>query len=158
MKPITVRLSFTPPRTTAQQKGERIVGRHILHYKKRGVKEAERVFLALLAPCRPPLPYDGPLGLDVVVEWPWRSSETAKRRALGKAWHDTKPDLSNWIKIFEDCLVTSGYLVNDSRISRLRVSKLWGDTPGVRFTLWVLESDDARNMGLETLDSTSAPA
>ncbi len=67
--PICFKLDMLPPRTTSQQKGERIVGKgknaYIHHYQKAKVKSAQNEYIARLLPHRPKEPIKGPVRMTV---------------------------------------------------------------------------------------------
>jgi len=124
-----------PPRVTAQQKGACRTPAGIRFFKKRPVQQAEHTLLALLRPFAPAAPLAGPLRLGVDWRMPWRKSETKARRAAGARWCDVRPDLSNMIKLLEDCLTTLRFWEDDSQVCDVRLTKRWAGNPGM--TVWV---------------------
>lgn len=131
-------LPHDPPKMTAQQKGVRVVGKRAIHYKKAALREIEDRFLEWLAPYAPEKPLVGACSLHVSWTYRWRERDltpTGKKRApiAGKLWVpcDTRPDCSNIVKLFEDCMTKAGFFKDDSQVADLRVVKGWGDMPGI---------------------------
>ena len=114
------------PTTTAQQKGERIVGGRIVHYDREGVSEAKELFLAHLLTRKPdaPAPKGVPLSVAIRFYFPenWDPEKEAGT-AKGIRWRMKKPDCDNLVKIFLDCMTVAGYFQDDSQISALEVEK-----------------------------------
>ena len=54
------KLKMIPPTATAQQKGERIIGGYIQHYKKKNVAAAEAILRDALLPYVPDAPRHPP--------------------------------------------------------------------------------------------------
>lgn len=129
----TVHIPCIPPKTTAQTT-RRYTKNGGVYTDKRGM-EVKESWLALLAPHAPELPYECPVELFVTFTWPWRASETKKRRAQKWLPMDTKPDLDNLAKTFLDTMVTCGYMVRDQLVWKLTFVKGWGDIPGVNISM-----------------------
>ena len=124
-----------PPKATAQgssvilkrKDGTAFVGKPA---KSRAQKAA--LFLAaMLSQHRPDRPLDGPVSLSVVFTYPWRKSEPKKRRALGTLPMPVRPDADNLMKLMLDAMTRVGFWTDDGRVFDLRVTKLWGDDPGI---------------------------
>jgi Holliday junction resolvase RusA-like endonuclease len=118
---------------------------------KRGRRhEATLAWLARAA--APERPYDGPVGLDVVVvlprpaagsqgfgqelpwgKWQFPGDAPRSRPSVG--------DRGNYLKMLEDALVTGGWLVDDVQIVDGRVAKRWGDEPGYQVRMFVPAAD-----------------
>lgn len=137
-------MEFEPPTNTAQQKGASVItpkggGKPFIHwFTKKETIEAENTIARHLAPFIPKRPFHGPLRL--VTEWtfPWRSAEPKKNRVDGWMWKDTASDADNLTKTMMDVLQSQRFYENDSQICDLRVTKQWGDRPGIRITLEAL--------------------
>lgn len=143
---IDFRMDFDPPETTAQQKGMRIVTPRdpmkkpfIHHFTKPKVEAAAALIGRHLTPFRPAKPFDGPLRLVAEWTWPWRTSENKGNRAAGWRWKDTLPDAGNAQKLLEDVMQSLGFYHDDAQIADVRVTKQWGDRPGIRITLAKLQ-------------------
>jgi Holliday junction resolvase RusA-like endonuclease len=125
------KIRCNPPKATSQQKGMMIVNGKPLYFKKKHVKAAEDFMLVMLQEHRPERPFAGPLTLAIRWTYPWRSSE--KKANLCRGWMpcDKRPDCSNLVKMFEDCLKTLDFFTDDSQVADLRFIKGWGDNPGI---------------------------
>ncbi len=142
-------MEFEPPKTTSQMKGEQIIipkgwpadkskRPFVHHFKKKDVEEAEKDIARRLLPFKPRQPFTGPMRLVTEWTWEWRVSEPKKNRVDGWAWHISKPDFDNISKTLVDQMAALGFLENDSQICDARVTKQWGDRPGIRITLEAL--------------------
>jgi len=129
-----------PPKVTAQQKGACRTPMGIRFFKKKPVAQAENSLLALLQPHAPAAPLAGPLRLTVDWRMPWRKSETKRNRAAGARWCDVRPDLSNMIKLLEDCMTTLRFWNDDAQVCDVRLSKRWADKPGITVCVEALEN------------------
>jgi Holliday junction resolvase RusA-like endonuclease len=69
------------------------------------------------------------------------------KNAASPLWHTNKPDLDNWNKLPQDCLVGSEVLFDDCKVSRLVLEKFYSCVPGVRITLGLLDDDDLPELG-----------
>lgn len=85
----------------------------------------------IIAQIRPEqrLRLDEPVHLSAVFLLP------RPRRHKAGEWHAKRPDLSKLLRAIEDALVDAGVLADDSRITSIDASKLYGDTPGVMITI-----------------------
>lgn len=145
-------MDFVPPTVTAQHKGARIVmpkgGKPFIHwYTKKEIEQAEKAIAVQLSRFRPIAPFQGPLRL--VAEWtfPWRAAEPKRNRASGSMWKDTHADAENLQKLLSDVMQRSSFFLNDSQIADLRVTKRWGDRPGIRITLETLACEQLGQEG-----------
>lgn len=113
------------PRTTAQQRGERVVLKNgrpvILHYKKDKVESARHQFLLKLRPHRPKEPAQGSVRLEVFFYF-----DVKNRKLWGKP-KPTKPDNSNFIKEFEDAMTASGFWRDDAQVFDLHIKKYYAE-------------------------------
>ena len=130
-----------PPTATAQEKGERVAyknGRaYIHHYTKKNIKVIRERFMAELKRYAPYPTPKGPVKLWTI--WTW--TPTGKHKA--GTFRDTKPDADNIIKEFKDCMAKMGFFENDSRVADERVTKRWGNKPGIRVIVQTLEGWEA---------------
>lgn len=129
-----------PPKATSQMKGACRVGNGIRFFKKKAVQQAENTLFALLQPYAPETPHLGPLRLKVVWSFPWRKSETKARRGAGALPCDVRPDLSNLVKMVEDCMTTLRFWNDDGQVAELQISKQWANWSGFAIRI---ESDPA---------------
>jgi Holliday junction resolvase RusA-like endonuclease len=128
---MTFTIPCVPPTVTSQMKGACRTPGGVRFFKKKPVAQAENTLFALLRPHVPAEPLLGPLRMTVGWRMPWRKSETKKRMAAGSQPCDVRPDLSNLIKLLEDCMTTLRFWNDDSQICDLRLTKHWSDNPGI---------------------------
>lgn len=100
-------------------------------YTPKDVKENALSLASLIAPHRPDTPLQGPLRAVYTVHYPWRTSDSQRRRAKGPRAKDTKPDCENILKQLNDVFEDSGFFVNDAQIAEQAVSKVYDGTVGV---------------------------
>lgn len=130
---IAFRLDIVPPKATSQSAGKRmaVVNGKPMFFKNKKAQSAENDLLLLCSPHVPLEPMAGPLALHVDLEWPWRKSEPKYKRKLGRIPMTSKPDCSNAVKHIEDTLTKLQFWKDDSQVTDLRVTKGWGDRPGI---------------------------
>ena len=111
------KLKMIPPTATAQQKGERVVGGYIHHYKKKNVVAAEAILRDALLPYVPDEPVtDEPVFLEVDWEFPYPKS--AKKHKPGwSRWKITRPDTDNLNKLLKDVMMDMGFWKDEALIS-----------------------------------------
>lgn len=120
-----------PPTANHQRKRIVRIGNFTKLADKPELVAAKSMLDSALYPHQPATPIAGAVRMHVEFTWPWRKSETKKRRALGRVHHTTKPDSSNAIKTLEDRLTALSFITDDKAVADLRVLKFWGDTPGI---------------------------
>lgn len=117
-------LDIDPPRTTAQQKGERVTrSGHIFHYIKPKVQEATDILTWELSQYAPDAPIDGPVSLHTV----WVFSRACKPKG---GWKTTRPDTDNLQKLLKDVMTKCGYWIDDSFVVKDTCEKRWEGTEG----------------------------
>jgi Holliday junction resolvase RusA-like endonuclease len=125
------KLKMTPPTATAQQKGERVVGGYIHHYKKKNVAQAEAILRDALLPYVPEEPItDKPISMCTVWMFPYPKS--AKRHEPG--WYRrkiTRPDTDNLNKLLKDVMTDMGFWKDDALICTELIMKVYSDEPGI---------------------------
>jgi Holliday junction resolvase RusA-like endonuclease len=92
-------------------------------------KAARPFFLAVA----PEIPLDGPLQLSLVIIHKFRKGDQRKKH-VPRRWCDAKPDWDNVGKAITDTAEDAGWIVNDSRISRVVIEKVraaQGEAPGI---------------------------
>lgn len=161
--------------TTAQQKGERIVGgRFIQHYIKPAVIQTitqidNAIGAALIRQGLPtktatiklngklvkrvvfdsPYPRTSPLGVTLSFNFPSRSSD---RKAVRErySWHTERPDLDNLAKGMLDRLTALNFFADDSQIVALNLEKhrtFEGAEPYILVTIGELTDDNLPEKG-----------
>lgn len=125
------KLKMIPPTATAQQKGERVVGGYIHHYKKKNVAQAEAILRDALLPYVPEAPImDLPILLE--VSWMFPYPKSARKHELGqKRWKITRPDTDNLNKMLKDVMTDMGFWKDDALICAEFVKKMYSDEPGI---------------------------
>lgn len=126
------KLKMIPPTATAQQKGERVVGGYIHHYKKKNVAQAEAILRDALLPYVPENPItDTPIWLSVVWMFPYPKS--AKKHKPGWARKKiTRPDTDNLNKLLKDVMTDMGFWKDDALIYSEHIYKVYADEPGIK--------------------------
>lgn len=128
---IKFHLPITPPKCTSQTKRLAMIGGKPRFFAKKSHKDAEDDLLSLCMPYAPAEPLQGPLKLTVRFVFPWRKSESKRRRAMAILPNDCRPDADNMIKLVGDVLTKLRFYNDDGQVSDLRVSKFWGDHVGI---------------------------
>ena len=125
------KLKMNPPTATAQQKGERICGGYIRHYKKKNVAQAEAILRDALLPYVPAEPIEGkPISLWVCWMFPYPKS--AKKHQPGSSRAKiTRPDGDNLNKMLKDVMTDMGFWKDDALIYAELVQKIYNDEPGI---------------------------
>jgi len=125
------KLKMIPPTATAQQKGERVVGGYIHHYKKKNVAAAEAILRDALLPYVPAEPIvDQPIMLSVFWIFPFTKS-ARKHRPDEKRWKITRPDTDNLNKMLKDVMTDMGFWKDDALICLEEIVKIYADEPGI---------------------------
>jgi Holliday junction resolvase RusA-like endonuclease len=132
---IAFRLDIVPPRATSQTKRLVMVAGKPRFFAKAAHQAAENDLLLLCARYAPPEPLTGPLRLRVDFVFPWRKAESKRRRSLGRAPNDSRPDCDNLVKLVGDVLCKLRFYGDDGQVADLHVTKAWGDHPGIAITL-----------------------
>ena len=126
MNAIDFTIDVNPPKTTAQQKGARVVGGFVRFFKKKKVREAEATLTALFYPHAPSAPLEGPLSLSVDWYFPYRKTE---RKTVIKSCrifgHTVRPDLDNLEKSLIDTLTRLQFWNDDSQVCVKHTRKYW---------------------------------
>ena len=135
------KLKMIPPTATAQQKGERVVGGYIHHYKKKNVAAAEAILRDALLPYVPAEPIPAPIRLDVTWMFPYPKS--AKKHQPGDTrWKITRPDTDNLNKMLKDVMTDMGFWTDDALISNEEIRKVYNDEPGILIFIYSLGMKD----------------
>ena len=135
------KLKMIPPTATAQQKGERVVGGYIHHYKKKNVAQAEAILRDALLPYVPDAPMKNmPIHLDVIWMFPYPKS--AKKHMHGTyRYKFTRPDTDNLNKLLKDVMTDMGFWKDDALISTEIIMKMYSDEPGIVIDYYELPVD-----------------
>lgn len=127
---LTTWMGGIPPEVTAQQKGQKHIGYKVIHFEKKEVKAARKLYEDMIKSiCIPEIMgTDDPVMLEVVFCWPWRAGDADE--SVPVRLKSTKPDYDNATKLFQDVLFKH-IAVEDSRIALAIVAKYWGHYPGI---------------------------
>lgn len=129
---IFITIEGEPPRVTAQQKGVYVAGGRPFFYTKKKIKQAEQGLIAHMRTKAPARPIDGPCIVEVTYIWSLRQAE---RKSAGLIPHTQRPDVDNLVKLVMDAMVNAKWIVDDSQVYILRVSKYRGSTPCMTINL-----------------------
>jgi Holliday junction resolvase RusA-like endonuclease len=135
------KLKMIPPTATAQQKGERVVGGYIHHYKKKNVAQAEAILRDALLPYVPDTPItDKPIQL--IALWMFPYPKSAKKHKSGfDRWKITRPDGDNLNKMLKDVMTDMGFWKDDALIAVEQVLKVYSEEPGIWISIHEMEAD-----------------
>ena len=135
------KLKMIPPTATAQQKGERVVGGYIHHYKKKNVAAAEAILRDALLPYVPAEPItDRPIRLNVIWMFPYPKSARKHKPGVDRN-KITRPDTDNLNKMLKDVMTDMGFWKDDALISLEQIWKVYSDEPGICISVSTLEVD-----------------
>ena len=118
----------TMPKGTAQQK--RYNGKSHTYFKDDKLLNAETEFKLALLPYRPAIPCTKPIKLIV-----WFAFDTKNKKLWGKPidgvtfyeYKATRPDTDNYIKLFKDVMVKTGFFKDDSIVVDERIIKTYAE-------------------------------
>ena len=135
------KLKMIPPTATAQQKGERVVGGHIHHFKKKNIMAAEAILRDALLPYVPAEPItDQPIWLT--VHWMFPYPKSARKHLQGwSRWKITRPDTDNLNKLLKDVMTDMGFWKDDALICQEVICKFYDDEPGIWISIRTTEGD-----------------
>ena len=141
--PMKFKLKMIPPTATAQQKGERVVGGYIHHYKKKNVAAAEAILRDALLSYVPAEPItDQPIELNVIWMFPYPKSSKKHKQGMSRR-KITRPDTDNLNKMLKDVMTDMGFWKDDSLICTECILKLYSDEPGILIDYFVPSMDVA---------------
>lgn len=120
-----------PPTTTHHHKKIIRIGRFTRIGDRPELQQAKAMLEELLVKHQPHEPLRGAVRLELSFTWPWLAGHPKRLRALSFIPRTTKPDCSNLAKTIEDRLAALRFIENDANVVDLRVSKWFGDVPGI---------------------------
>lgn len=124
-------VACVPPKTNHQCKQIVRVGKWTRLADRPELVAAKDMLDTLLLPHQPTEPVAGMVVLQLRFVWPWLASHSKRVRARKCVPHTSKPDCTNVAKTLEDRLVALRFIEDDRKVVDLRVSKWWGDAPGI---------------------------
>lgn len=120
-------LHMAPPKSTAQEKGVRVIDGIPRFYEKKTVKEAHNLYISSLIAAKKSIeartnttiyfPKNTPVELVVRFVYP------ARRKADISLWKTTRPDTDNLVKLLKDCMTELNFWDDDSQVCREVVEK-----------------------------------
>ena len=117
-------MPMIPPTITAQEKRISTRGRQPIVYEDDRLRDARAKLKAHLAGHRPAMPFNGPVALICVWQWPPAKAEMDGR------YKTTRPDTDNLMKMLKDVMTDVGFWKDDALICDERCIKKWG-RPGI---------------------------
>ena len=121
-------ISFTIPiePKSLQFSGKRLctVKGRPFFFKTAQAKSWETEVRLLCAPYIPREPFSGPVSLSLVFVFSRPMYMTEKKFGAARIWHTKKPDRTNLVKAWEDCL--ADFWENDSQVCSGEVKKFYG--------------------------------
>lgn len=117
---------------TAQQKGERVVGRYIQHYEKNKVSQLRHEYAVQIRKNMTEQKMNapklkGPVEMEVIYYY-----ETKDKKKLQQFYKDTKPDEDNINKLLQDVLADFGFFAKgDGQVAKLIFTKCWDNKPHI---------------------------
>jgi len=134
-------IPIVPPKTTAQMQRLLVVKGRAMAVKTGKHKEGMEALGAHLDV--PEKPLDGPLTLFVRIVWPYTKAETTRKADRDREdliWHTGKPDLDNWLKGFQDLLVSRKIVRDDCLFVWVQAQKMRGPDRLVGITIEIEEA------------------
>lgn len=136
----------SPSTRTAQQKGARVIGKHIIFYEKPEVTAEKDLLKAELMFHAPDQPYEGPICLRLM----WLFDKKSMTKAEDKTFMVTRPDVDNLAKGCIDCFTDCGFWDDDNVISKLDLIKGWSKSfPGLFVQIWQMDPTDFNTFVLD---------
>ena len=141
------KLKMIPPTATAQQKGERVVGGYVHHYKKKNVAAAEAILRDALLPYVPEAPIENePIRLFTMWLFPYPKSAKKHKPGFDRQ-KITRPDTDNLNKMLKDVMTDMGFWKDDSLICFEQCWKAYGDEPGIWISISTEMEMDVYDLG-----------
>ncbi|WP_212661195.1 RusA family crossover junction endodeoxyribonuclease [Helcococcus kunzii] len=113
------------PTKTAQEQRINCVNNKPIVYKDKELEDIENLFCGHLFSYTPDKPIKGPISLT--TKWLFKNNGSHKNGE----WKETKPDTTNLIKLFEDCMTKVGFWGDDCQVASNLIQKFWADIPGI---------------------------
>lgn len=136
-------LKCVPPSTTHQSKElgrtRNRRGKEITTIRDSSRLRSTITFLQLLLQQkRPKKPLEGPIALTLEYSFPFLKTARKRDTKRGYVWKVTKPDCSNTLKTFEDCLTRLRFINDDAEVVRVQVRKTYHHVSGIGVHLQTL--------------------
>ncbi len=126
-----------PPSATSQQKGVAVVGGRPRFYTKKDVRAALKLWRLVIhsGKSRGFRRFEGPVAVSIGITYPFPADWSRRRRAEGAQPKPTRPDLDNLCKVALDAATAANVWRDDAQVTRLEVSKAWGDHGELRILI-----------------------
>lgn len=126
------------PTSTAQEKGFRVVGKHVMVFDKPKTKQAKEILAWELKRYVPAEPFKGPIRLTAY--WYFknytRSKKTGRKiKARPAGYRITRPDTDNLNKGLKDVMTKCGFWEDDAQVCEELIGKYWSERPGIFITV-----------------------
>ena len=136
---ISIPIESGLPTYTAQQRRWAVRAGRPVTYPDKRAKATKAALVALLLPHAPANPIAVPVRLDILLTYPYRTTDRQARKAGAEVIKSTRPDLDNSMKLLQDTMTACGYWTDDSLIADLHVRKVYGREPGLCMTIDTIE-------------------
>jgi Holliday junction resolvase RusA-like endonuclease len=90
-----------------------------------------------------PLPFDGPLKLEVTFYMPMPKRMAKKNHVDGRAPHSSTPDIDNLLKFLLDC-ANKVIIKDDALVAYIVANKIYSNLPRTEFTIMRLEPNGSK--------------
>lgn len=118
------------PSGTAQQRRYAFINGRAVNYPYKSLKQARKIYHEALSKLEKQETYDGAIKLNITFSY-----KTKEKKKILFFWKTTRPDLDNLAKVFIDQLVQHEFIVDDSNIVQLTLTKRWDTYSYVLFEL-----------------------
>lgn len=132
------------PTYTAQQRRWAVRAGRPVTYPDKRAKATKAALVALLLPHAPANPIAVPVRLDVLLTYPYRTTDRKAKKTGQEVVKSTRPDLDNSLKLLQDVMTHCGYWKDDSLIADLHVRKVYGRNPGLKMTIDTIETTERK--------------
>lgn len=129
-------LPMIPPTVTAQMHKVAVRGNKPYYFDPPELAAAREKFLAYLGKYAPEKPMEGvPVKLHTIWCYPLKDGHEDGEYKI------TRPDCSNIIKLFEDCMTRLGFWHDDAQIAVSITEKHWARIPGIYVEIEALTNE-----------------
>ena len=129
------------PTYTAQQRRWAVRAGRPVTYPDKRAKATKAALVALLLPHAPAVPISVPVRLDVLLTYPYRTTDRRAKKTGQEVVKSTRPDLDNSMKLLQDVMTHCGYWVDDALVADLHVRKVYGQEPGLQMTIDTIDTE-----------------
>jgi crossover junction endodeoxyribonuclease RusA len=127
---ISLWIDGEPPKATSQQKGIYIRAGKPFFFTKGKVQAAKMYYVRHMLQHAPKNPLETPQSVEVLFSFPY-TADDKRKKTIGYVPHSKRPDLDNLVKLLMDAMTTSKWIVDDSIVTRLCVTKVRSAKAGI---------------------------